>query len=133
MKLSRFQAGPAQYATLAAALALLVLAAGFITQQSWAAGLWPWAERDLTYVFLGAVLAAMAAGLGRVGFAAEWGPLAAGALNLFIAASGAAYFLFQATVRKGQPDLRLHAWAAVAVAVVGALVFVWAQSRPECD
>lgn len=114
-------------------LLLLALAAGFVSQQPWALGLWPWQERELTYVLIGSIVAAMAAGLGRVGFAAEWGGLAAGALNLFVAAIGAAYFLFQIPPLRNQPDVRPHAWAALSIALIGALVFIWAQRRPDDD
>lgn len=114
-------------------LLLLALAAGFVSQQPWALSLWPWPERELTYVFLGSIVAAVAAGLGRVGFAAEWGGLAAGALNVFIAATGAAYFLFQVPAQKNQPDVQFHAWAALSIALIGALLFVWSQCRSDGD
>ena len=133
MNLPRLKAGPIQYGIMVVGLLLLVLAGGFVAQQPWALGLWPWLERDLSYVFLGAVVAAMAAGLGRIGFAAEWGGLAAGALNLFIAASGAAYFLFQVPAQKNQPDIQPYAWAALAIVLVSALLFVWSQRQPDGD
>ncbi|OGQ80024.1 MAG: hypothetical protein A3F90_05880 [Deltaproteobacteria bacterium RIFCSPLOWO2_12_FULL_60_19] len=133
MNMLRFKASPVQYGLMLLGLLLLAPAAGFVSQQPWALSLWPWPERQLTYVFLGSIVAAVAAGLGRVGFAAEWGGLAAGALDLFITASGAAYFLFQMPAQKNQPDVQLHAWAALSIGLIGALLFVWAQRQPESD
>lgn len=133
MNMCHLKIGPVRCGFMLLGLLLLVLAAGFVLNQPWALSLWPWAERELTYVFLGSIVAAMAAGLGRVGFAAEWGGLAAGALNLFVTAIGAAYFLFQIPAQRNQPDVRHHAWAALSIALIGALLFVWAQRRPADD
>jgi hypothetical protein len=130
MNVLRFKASPVQYGIMVLGLLLLAPAAGFVLQEPWALSLWPWAERELTYVLLGSIVAATAAGLGRVGVAAEWGGLAAGALSVVMTATGAAYFLFQMPVHKSQPDVRLHAWAALSIALIGALLFVWSQRRP---
>lgn len=114
-----------------AGLLLLAPAAGFVSERPWALALWPWPERELTYIFLGSVVAAMAAAFVRVGYAAEWGGLAGGALNLFVAATGAAYFLFQVPVLRNQPNVRPHAWTALAIALIAAVVFAWAQRRTD--
>lgn len=49
-----------------------VLAFGFVTRAGWATGLWPWAEGRLSYLFLGAVLAALAAGGALVVWRQSW-------------------------------------------------------------
>lgn len=49
-----------------------VLAFGFVTRAGWATGLWPWDEGRLSYLFLGSVLAALAAGGALVVWRQSW-------------------------------------------------------------
>ena len=49
-----------------------VLAFGFVTRAGWAIGLWPWDEGRLSYLFLGSVLAALAAGGALVVWRQSW-------------------------------------------------------------
>lgn len=49
-----------------------VLAFGFVTRAAWATSLWPWEEGRLSYLFLGSVLAALAAGGALVVWRQSW-------------------------------------------------------------
>lgn len=49
-----------------------VLAFGFVTRAAWVTGLWPWEEGRLSYLFLGSVVAAFAAGGALVAWRQSW-------------------------------------------------------------
>lgn len=64
------------YLSMAALQGLLAL--GFILQLPWVTGVWPWPEGRLSWIFLGSVLAAFAAGGAWTGLRQQWrGALAA--------------------------------------------------------
>jgi hypothetical protein len=64
-------------ALVAAAIANGVLAIAFIAQAQWAADLWPVATSRLTNVFIGSILAAIAAPLALIVASREYGALRA--------------------------------------------------------
>ncbi len=75
-------------------IGLLVLAAGYFWQWSWAVATWPWPDGPLSYTFIAAIQAAIAAALLWIGVSGEWGALAGGALNLVVMMAGLAVFFF---------------------------------------
>jgi hypothetical protein len=112
---------------------LFVLAAGFVLRASWATALWPLPDSRLSYIFIGAIIAAIGAALIWIGFAREWGAIAAGALNLTITAGGMAVFLFQLSTSGGQPNLWGYAVGAALFAAFNIALLVWGRRHPIRD
>lgn len=73
---------------VAAGIANLVLAVGYSFQMPWTVNTWPWPDGRLSYLFVGSILAAIAAVTLWIGVSGEWEPLAAGALNLIVMMGG---------------------------------------------
>jgi hypothetical protein len=112
---------------------LIVLAAGYVVRASWATALWPWADSRLSYIFIGAIIAAIAAALIWIGFAREWGAIAAGALNLTVTAGGLSVFLFQLSTSTGQQSLLGYAVGAALFVLFNIALFVWSRRYPIRD
>lgn len=104
-----------------------VVAAGFILQADWARALWPWEEGRLSYIFLGSVLAALAAGGLMTGLQGRW----RAALPSLIAV--AVLFLALAAVMLGQGAGGPVPWACLATGL-GAAWSAWDVARdPPLD
>jgi hypothetical protein len=116
-----------------AGVLLLILAAGYVIRAPWATALWPWQDSRLSYIFLGAIIAAIAAALIWIGIAREWGALAAGALNLAVTAGGMAWFLFRLSNSVGQQHLRGYAVAAAVFVPLNIALLLWSRSHPIRD
>jgi hypothetical protein len=112
---------------------LIVLAAGYVVRASWVTTLWPWPDSRLSYIFIGAIIAAVAAALIWIGFAHEWGAIAAGALNLTVTASGMSVFLFQLSTSTGQQSLLGYAVGAALFVLFNIALFVWSRRYPIRD
>ena len=112
---------------------LLILAAGYVVRAPWATALWPWQDSRLSYIFIGAIIAAIAAALIWIGFAREWGAVAAGALNLTVTAGGMAWFLFQLSTSAGQQNLWGYAVGALLFVPFNIALLVWSRRHPIRD
>lgn len=112
---------------------MLILAAGFVLRASWATALWPWQDSRLSYIFIGAIIAAIAAALIWIGFAREWGAIAAGALNLTVTAGGMAVFLFQLSTSDGQLNLWGYAACAALFVPFNVALLLWSRRHPIRD
>jgi hypothetical protein len=112
---------------------LLILAAGFVLRASWATALWPLPGSRLSYLFIGVIIAAIAAAHIWIGFAREWGAIAAGALNLTVTAGGMAVFLFQLSTSGGQPNLWGYAAGAALFVPFNVALLVWSRRYPIRD
>jgi hypothetical protein len=112
---------------------LLVLAAGYVVRASWATALWPWPDSRLSYIFIGAIVSAIAAALIWIGFAREWGAIAAGALNLTVTAGGMSVFLFWLWASTNQQNLLGYAVGAALFVLFNIALFVWSLRYPIRD
>ncbi|HYF46578.1 MAG TPA: hypothetical protein VD926_10240, partial [Acidimicrobiales bacterium] len=78
---------------LVATVAAALLAVGFVTSWSPVTDLWPWPDGRYSHLFVGSVLAAMAAAATWTWWADDVGMLAPGALNLAVLFGGQAAYL----------------------------------------
>ncbi|PZS02920.1 MAG: hypothetical protein DLM69_03445 [Candidatus Chloroheliales bacterium] len=127
------QLTPLRYIMVLTGIVALTLGIGFAFNLPWATALWPWPDGPLSFLFVGSILAAISIAFIWIGFTAEWGATAAGALTVLVMTAGQAAFLF---LLAGQPNrqglLPFAVWfALVALASVGA--FVWSRRFPIRD
>jgi hypothetical protein len=111
----------------------LVWAAGFFWQLPWAIGSWPWPDGRLSYTFVAAIIAAIAAALIWLGATGEFRPMAAGALSLIVMMGGMSLYLWQLYARRGEETLLVYALATAAIAIVNLFIFLWAHRLPVRD
>ncbi|MBO0612397.1 hypothetical protein [Thiothrix fructosivorans] len=81
-------------------LLLLVLCVGFLYHWSWVIGIWPWSDGNLSYRFLGSIMAAIAMPVIWIGWSGELAAMRAGALDFALnyTGLGAMVWLFQEQV-----------------------------------
>jgi hypothetical protein len=105
------------------------LALGFAFQQSWATRLWPWPDGRLSYIFIGSILAAIAAPVAWIVLSGERAARTPGALNLAVTFGPSGVFLVVLGADRGDGRLLLTglvfllgaAWSASIVASTRAL------------
>lgn len=117
-------------AFLAAAAAAAVLAAGYLLQQPWALGTWPWSDGRLSNIFVASILAAIAVPLGWIGMSGRIGAAAGGFLHLAVMLGGTASVLWPLA-----PGGRIRAYAvgAAAAALACLALAAWAHRRSAQD
>ncbi len=122
-----------RYVFVVVGVLVLVFAAGYALQMPWATSTWPWADGRLSYIFIGSILAAIAAGVIWIGLSGEWGALPAGAINLVVMLGSMSIFLFQLAA---QGD-RWYLWAYAAWCAVFALlnvgILLWSRRHAIRD
>ena len=112
---------------------MLILAAIFVFQRQWAAQLWLWTDSPLSFYFLAAMQAAIAAAMLWIGFSGELAALAPGALNPIILLGGAAFSLaYIAGIQPGGPELS-YAFGCGLFALFNVWLFRWARRQPLRD
>lgn len=112
---------------------MLLLAAIFCFRQELAARLWMWTDSPLSFFFLAAMQAAIAAAMLWIGFSGELAALAPGALNLVIMLGGSAISLaYVAGVQPGGPELGF-AFGCGLFALFNAWLYRWARRQPLLD
>lgn len=89
-------------------IGLLGLSAGFFLQQPWAVQAWPWQDKSLSFAFVAAMQAAIAAAVFWIAATGEFRAMAAGALNLLVMMSGLAVYMGQQAVATGQPIFLIY-------------------------
>lgn len=111
-------------ASLYASVALL-LAVGFGFQMEWATRLWPWPEGRLTYIFIGSILAVVAASVATWVYTDE--PAEGQALSLvtFVAATAGAIQFARVYARDDEDQLLTAAIIFALAALVSAAIAVW--------
>ncbi len=119
--------------TIGSGSALLLLAAGYFWQMPWAVATWPWPDGPLSFTFIAAIQAAIAAALLWIGVSQAWGVMAGGALNLAVMMTGLAVFFFQAAGRNGQPTLQMYALGCALFVLVNIGIFWWSHRLPLPD
>jgi hypothetical protein len=118
-----------QIALVAAAVANAVLAAAFIAQADWAADLWPFDTSRLTNIFIGSILAAIAAPIGWIVATREYGAIRATALFPVLVLGSLAVYLL---IEDGTEHL-LEAVVLALVATFGVVVMRVANTVPLRD
>jgi hypothetical protein len=116
-----------------AGIADLVLAAGYAMQMPWATSTWPWPDGRLSYLFVASILAAIGAAVIWIGLTADWGVMAAGALNLIVMMGGIAVFLFSLAAQPDRGHLLIFAVVCGVVAVANLPIFLWAHWLPATE
>jgi len=114
-------------------LTLIGLSAGFFTQQPWAVGAWPWQDKSLSFAFIAAMQAAIAAALFWIAITGELGAIAAGALNLLVMMGGLAIYLGGQVAATGRPIFLIYAVVCISFALFNLWLFQWAKRIPLRD
>lgn len=112
---------------------LIGLSAGFLFQQEWAVRAWPWQDKSLSYAFVAAMQAAIAAAVLWIAITGELGAMAAGALNLFVMMSGLAFYLGNQALATRAGIFIVYTVACGIFALLNLLLFLWAQRIPIRD
>jgi len=112
--------------TIGSGIFLLVLVAGYFWQLPWATATWPWPDGPLSYTFIAAIQAAIAAALLWIGVSQEWGAMAGGALNLVVMMTGLTIFFFFLS-------LPVYAVGCAVFALFNVGLFWWSHRLPLRD
>jgi hypothetical protein len=107
-------------------IGVLALSAIFAFQRDWAETLWLWSDSPLSFYFIAAMQAAIAAAMIWIGLSGELAALAAGALNLLVMMSGLAISLYVI-------DFGEYAVACALFALFNLLLYLWARRIPLRD
>jgi hypothetical protein len=104
-----------------------VAALGFAFQHPWALALWPWTTGRLSYIFIGSIFAAIAAGVLWIAVSQEAGSMPAGFLDLTVTLGGFAGYLAVMAVQADRSELWPYA-VVCGVLAAGNLAAFW-QTR----
>lgn len=108
----------------------LVFAFGYFWQLPWATRTWLWPDSPLSYTFIAAMQAAIAAAMLWIGVTGELGVIAAGALNLIVMMGGLAVSFVLMARQPEYSFLRNYGIACALFAVVNLLLFIWSWRIP---
>jgi len=113
---------------LAAANAVLwtAIGVGWYGANGWAVGLWPWPEAPMTFVFLASIAGSIAIIWATIAWTGEVAALSGVGLNILVAGAGTGAYLL--TLHLAAPAV-----AALAGAILGVLLFIWARRQPVQD
>lgn len=121
-----------RYATLAGGFVILALGLGFAFQLPLATATWPWPDGRLSYLFVGAILAAVSVAMLWVGWSGKWGALPAGALNvLVIALLAGGYFV--SLFANGRAELLPFIIISALAVIASTAAFLWSRRIPLRD
>ncbi len=118
---------PVRTAVLAGGIASALLAAGFVLRWSAVTELWPWPDGRYSFLFVGSILAAVAAAVAWIWWVDDVGMLAPGALNLTVTLGGSAAHLARLAGRRDESDLLVTAVVLGAGAVASAALWWWTR------
>jgi hypothetical protein len=110
-------------------VANLAVGCAYALQIPWALNTWPLPTGRLSYVFIGSILAAIAAGTAWLALSGETGSLPAGFLDIAITFGGAGVYLLATPGRDGGAALLPYAAAAGIVALTNSVLFVATDRR----
>lgn len=111
----------------------LILTLGFFFEMPWATALWPWPDSPLSYSFIAAITAAVAAPMIWIGLSGEYGAAQGGALSLAVAAAGTALYLFYLNGRQQNSQILITAVAFALFVPLNLLIFLWSRKIPIRD
>ncbi len=116
-------------------LVLIGLSVGFFLKLPWVIWTWPWEDKPLSYAFVAAMQAAIAAACLWIAITGELGAIAAGALNLLVMMGGLSIYFGLLAL-----ETSTSTWLILTYAVVCALftafnflLFRWAHRIPIRD
>lgn len=112
---------------------LVGFSVGFFTQQPWAVAAWPWQDKSLSFAFVAAMQAAIAAALFWIAITGELGAMAAGALNLIVMMGGLATYMGIQVAVTGRPIFLIYTLVCLSFAVFNLWLFQWARRQPLYD
>jgi len=113
----------------------LILVAGFYLKLPWMLSLWPWAAstESLSYNFLCAIVAAVAASLLWIGLSGELGTLVGGAIHLIVFYTGLVICLFVLFLQKGDQLHLVGALLCAAGVLISIGILLWVRRYPIQD
>ncbi len=114
-------------------LVLLALAIGFGFQISIATRLWPWPDGQLSYLFVGSILAAVSASSLWIAWSGEFAALAGGSLNVFVIAAASSIYLFRLGLQAQRPNAFPFAIVSLIAAVASLVVLLWSARLAFAD
>jgi len=120
-------------ALIPAALILFVLVSGFLAQVPWAADLWPWPAKPLSYIFIASILAAIAVPVLWIALTGEAAAIRAGALDLTVMYGGMFVYVLTLIGDPREPRLWTYALAFGLAAAGSAGAFLFARQIPWAD
>lgn len=112
---------------------ILALAIGFIFQLPFAAGIWPWPDGRLSYLFIGSILAAVSAAALWIGWSGELGALPAGSLNIFVIGATTLIYFLRLVLQQDRPEMLPYGIASLFIAIAGGASFLWSRRIPLRD
>ena len=116
-----------RYVTFFAGIVTLVLALGFIFQNSMATKLWPWPDGRYSYLFIGSILAAACVAMLWIGWTGLFGALPAGALNIFVIAFCTGIYFLWLAFQQGRSTLIPYGIASLLTAIASGAAFLWSR------
>src|SRR5690349_20781773 len=112
---------------------ILIFGIGFGLNMAWATTTWPWPDGPLSYLFVGAILAAVAVDFIWIGLTATWSAFPGAAVTGPVMMTGQTIFLFLLAGQPNRPGLLLYAlwFALVGLSSLG--LFLWGRRWPVQD
>jgi hypothetical protein len=122
-----------RYTVVGGGVLTLAIALGFAFHISpITTAIWPWPDGQLSYLFIGSILAAVSAAMFWIGWTGEWGALPAGSLNvLVIAVTTTTYFFY--LYKDSRPELMPYCIAGILSVIASLATFLWSQRIPLRD
>ncbi len=96
------------------------------------AAIWPWPDGQLSYLFVGSILAAISAAMLWIGWTGEWGALPAGSLNVLVIAVTTTTYFFYLYVN-GRAELMPYFIIGILSVIASAVSFLWSRRIPLRD
>lgn len=122
-----------KYLFIGGGIIFLLLTLGFFFQMSWATALWPWPDTRLSYIFIAAITAAVAAPMIWIGLSGEYGAANGGAVSLATAAAGTSIYLFYLNNHQQNAQVRVTAVVFAIFVLLNLLIYLWSRRIPIRD
>jgi hypothetical protein len=132
----RIEATPAtavRVSCLAYGAVLSVLCVGFFTRAPWATAIWPWGDARMSFVFLAAIAAAVAAASIWLGLAGEPAAIAGVALSSVVTNLGIAAYLAGRAVVRDEPGLLTWVVGSLGFFAASLAIVRWSLRQPVRD
>jgi hypothetical protein len=112
---------------------LLALAAGYVFRAPWATQAWPFSAGTLSFIFIGAILAAIATPVMWISLSGEWGALAGGSLFPMVAFGGMAVYLWNLRAAGGHGLTLAWPVGCTAASLWSLGIYMWYRRVPIAD
>jgi hypothetical protein len=111
----------------------VVLGWAFVRQMSWALDLWPTSTGRLTYIFIGSILIAIAAGAGWIALSGDSGAMPAGFLNLTVMVGGIGSFLLIQGFQRDDSEWLVYGFVAIGLAALNFALYLRSRAATGSD